>query len=69
MLHIIMCSNQMFAQAYALMITIQYYALGLIIITYHLITTGPLHIYISSISLSFVLSMEHILSELRFSQQ
>jgi len=65
MLHIIMCCNQMLA----LMITIQYYALGLIIITHHLITASSLHICISSISLSFVLSMEHFLSDLRFSQQ
>jgi len=47
MLHIIMCSNQMFAQAHALMINTQYYALGLIIITYHMITASPLCIYIS----------------------
>jgi hypothetical protein len=68
MLHIIMCSNQMFAQAHALLITIRYYALGLIIIIYHSITANPLYIYISSISLSFVLST-NILSDLRFSQQ
>jgi len=59
MLHIIMCCNQMLAQAHALMITIQYYALGLIIFTHHLITASSLHICISSISLSFVLSREH----------
>lgn len=66
---ITMCCNQMLAQAHALMITIQFYALWLIIITYHLITASPLHICISSISLSFVLSTEHISSDLRFSQQ